>query len=106
VVTFTEIDAQALDGLRTQEHCCLVDVRSDAEFARGTIAGALHIPLQAIASRYGELDPAVSTVLFCQSGGRSAQACAYLAQLGYARLVNLRGGLTAWTRVGLPLQVP
>ncbi|MEO8738756.1 MAG: rhodanese-like domain-containing protein [Casimicrobiaceae bacterium] len=81
----------------------LVDVRTAAEVARGSIAGARHIELPTLPARVVELDPTVPCVLFCQSGGRSAQACAYLAQRGFEVLYNLEGGVAAWARAGLPL---
>lgn len=81
----------------------LVDVRTAAEVARGSIAGARHIELATLPTRIVELDPATPCVLFCQSGGRSAQACAYLAQRGFGQLYSLEGGVAAWGRAGLPL---
>src|SRR5258705_10104707 len=83
----------------------LIDVRTDAEVARGAIAGARHIELATLPARIAELDPAARYVFYCQSGGRSAQACGYLAQRGFGRLYNLEGGIAAWGRAGLPLTV-
>ena len=81
----------------------LVDVRTAAEVARGSIAGAQHIELATLPARVAELNPAAPCVLFCQSGGRSAQACAYLVQRGFGQLYSLEGGVAAWVRAGLPL---
>jgi rhodanese-related sulfurtransferase len=81
----------------------LLDVRTAAEFARGAIAGAKHIELAVLPGRSAELDPAAHCVLYCLSGARSAQACAYLAQRGFGRLYNLEGGIAAWVRAGLPV---
>jgi rhodanese-related sulfurtransferase len=81
----------------------LIDVRTLAEVARGSIAGAVHIELATLPARLAELDPAAAYALYCLSGGRSAQACGYLAQRGFGRLYNLEGGIAAWGRAGLPL---
>lgn len=81
----------------------LVDVRTAAEVARGSIAGARHLELATLPARVVELDAGTPCVVFCQSGGRSAQACAFLAQRGFGELYNLEGGLAAWIRAGLPL---
>lgn len=100
---------QALDpaGLRSLLEAAvppqLVDVRSPAEVARGAIAGARHIELGALPARSAELDPQAPCVLYCLSGARSAQACAYLAQRGFCRLYNLEGGIAAWGRAGFPV---
>jgi rhodanese-related sulfurtransferase len=84
----------------------LVDVRTAAEVARGAIAGATHIELSTVPGRLVELDPGHSYVVYCQAGGRSAQACAFLAQRGFGRLYNLEGGIAAWVRAGLPVTAP
>ena len=81
----------------------LIDVRSAGETARGVIAGALHIELSALPARASELDPGAPWVLYCLSGARSAQGCAFLAQHGFRRLYHLDGGIAAWTRAGLPV---
>jgi len=81
----------------------LVDVRSAAEVARGAIAGAKHIELAALPAHAAELDAEAPCVLYCLSGARSAQGCAYLAQRGFRRLYRLDGGIAAWAKAGLPV---
>ena len=81
----------------------LIDVRTPAEVARGAIVGARHIELATLPARVAELDPAAPCVVYCLSGGRSAQACGFLAQQGFGRLYNLEGGIAAWGRAGLPV---
>jgi rhodanese-related sulfurtransferase len=98
-----QIDPKGLDALQSEGRVVLIDVRTDAEVARGMIAGARHIPLNQLPARYTELDPQTVTVVYCQSGARSAQACAWLDGQGFARSYNLQGGVLAWLREGLPL---
>ncbi len=81
----------------------LIDVRTQSEVARGSIAGAAHIELATLPGRIAELDTAAAYALYCLSGARSAQACGYLAQRGFDRLYNLDGGIAAWGRAGLPI---
>ncbi len=80
-----QIDATEFCRMQEAGTVVLVDVRTDAEVARGSIAGAHHIPLHLLAARYTELEPGATTVIYCQSGGRSAQACAWLARAGVRR---------------------
>ncbi|HUW98954.1 MAG TPA: rhodanese-like domain-containing protein [Acidiferrobacter sp.] len=84
----------------------VVDVRTPAEVARGSIPGARSIPLHLLPFNASMLDKERPLVFYCQSGGRSSQACAYLQQQGYEKLYNLRGGILAWVRDGLPIEVP
>jgi rhodanese-related sulfurtransferase len=100
---------QSLDPVRLQtllqgaEPPRLIDVRSAAEIARGAIAGATHIELSTLPARSAELDPQAPCVLYCLSGARSAQGCAYLAQRGFQQLYHLDGGIAAWAKAGLPV---
>jgi rhodanese-related sulfurtransferase len=100
---FQNIDSAELEALREQQDITLIDVRTDAEVARGIIKGARHIPLFSLPQHASALADAGSIVIYCQSGGRSAQACSYLAQQGFADLYNLSGGILAWQRDGKTL---
>jgi len=101
-----QIDNAELERMRQSGAVVLLDVRTDPEVARGIIAGARHIPLHLVPARYTELAPHVATVIYCQSGGRSAQACAWLLDKGFAQVLNLQGGITAWLREGRPVTAP
>lgn len=82
----------------------VVDVRTPAEVARGGIRGARPIPLHVLPLSASTLDKDAPLVFYCQSGGRSSQACVFLQQQGYKNLHNLRGGIVAWARAGLPVE--
>lgn len=99
----SQIDPEQLEQLRQAGSVALLDVRTDPEVARGFIPGSGHIPLSQLPGRYQELDPQVPLVVYCQSGARSAQACAWLAEHGFEQVRNLQGGVLAWTRAGLSL---
>ena len=100
---FKEIAPAELQEMQSGENLRLIDVRSDAEVARGLIQGAQHIPLQLLPPKAGEWDSATLTVFYCQSGARSAQACAFFAGKGFSNLYHLQGGVNAWVKSGLPL---
>lgn len=78
----------------------LVDVRTDAEVARGIIKGAEKLPLHLLPVRIHDLDAKFPTVFYCQMGGRSAQAASFAANQGMADVYNLQGGITAWGQSG------
>jgi rhodanese-related sulfurtransferase len=42
-------------------------------------------------------------VLYCRTGARSAQACAFLMQQGIDKVINLSGGIVSWAQNGLPI---
>lgn len=78
----------------------LVDVREPHEVTRGTLPGALNIPLGELPARLDELDTDRRVVLVCRSGARSATAAEYLTAQGFVDVVNLTGGMLAVDRAG------
>ena len=78
----------------------LIDVRTEAEVAQGVIDGAIHIPLHLLPLRAADIPQDKPVVIYCRSGARSAQACAFMASKGYDNMHNLVGGIMAWARSG------
>jgi len=76
----------------------LLDVRQDWETRLCRLEHALHIPIEEIELRSGELDPTAETVVYCHQGVRSAAVADYLRQRGFKNVKNLRGGLDSWAR--------
>jgi rhodanese-related sulfurtransferase len=77
----------------------LLDVRENWEIERAPVPSpTVHIPMEQIAERVGELDPQAPTVVICRSGGRSMQVARFLAGRGFADVANLSGGILAWSR--------
>jgi rhodanese-related sulfurtransferase len=79
------------------ESVLVLDVREPFEIALAPFPGATHIPMGDIPSRLTELDPDQETVVVCHHGVRSAQVAVYLAQNGFERVLNLSGGIDAWS---------
>lgn len=102
-----EIDSESLQERLTRgDDLLLVDIRTSGEVAQGAIPGALEMPMHLIPLRLLELPKDKDVVLYCRSGARSYQACAYLMQQGLGRVLNLRGGIIAWARHGYPIDWP
>lgn len=94
--SFENITAAELQRMLAAGEATLVDVRTDAEIARGFIPGAIKMPLHLLPMRLSELEASAATVFYCQMGGRSAQAAAFAAGQGMGKVYNLQGGITAW----------
>jgi rhodanese-related sulfurtransferase len=93
-----KIDAVTLKArLDRGEDVLILDVREPFEIALAPFPGATHIPMGDIPSRLTELDPDQETVVVCHHGVRSAQVAMYLAQMGFERVLNLAGGIDAWS---------
>lgn len=102
-----EIDSESLhQRLAAGEDLLLVDIRTEGEIAQGAIPAALILPMHLLPLRLEELPRDRDLVLYCRSGARSYQACAYLLQQGLGRALNLRGGIIAWARHGYEIEFP
>lgn len=94
VVRYTP--AQLADRMK-EGGLMLLDVRTAGEFSGGHIKGAVHIPVQELVRRSGELKKHADReiVCYCQSGSRSLMAAARLKKLGF-RSSHLEGGIAEW----------
>ena len=84
----------------------LLDVRAQSEWDGGHLPGALHVHLGTLPERIAEIPEGRPVVAYCRSGARSAIAQSLLLRAGFADVVNLEGGWSAWTRAGLPTERP
>jgi len=69
----------------------IVDVRTEQEWDRGHLEGAILIPYKEIGSRIGSvaMDKEQKIYVYCRSGRRSAIAKKTLDGLGYQDVINL-----------------
>ncbi len=74
----------------------LVDVRSPSEYRSGHIPGAINIPLDELEWRTSEIPTTRPVVVVCASGNRSRTGSEILANKGYTRVYNLKGGTSSW----------
>lgn len=77
----------------------VLDVRRASEYLKGHVPNAVNIAHTRLAARLDDVPREESSdaplIVHCQSGNRSARACAYLSRIG-REVVNLRGGYEAW----------
>jgi len=93
-ITATELKQRLDKGANIQ----IIDVREPHEYEIGQIPNSHLIPLGQVLTRMDEIDPNRETVVHCKMGGRSAKAIDALQRAGFTgRLVNLKGGITAWS---------
>ncbi|HKP45717.1 MAG TPA: molybdopterin-synthase adenylyltransferase MoeB [Pyrinomonadaceae bacterium] len=76
----------------------VIDVREPNEYDIARMPNTKLIPLAQVVNRMDEIDPARETVVHCKGGVRSAKAIEALTRAGYSgELLNLKGGITAWS---------
>ena len=80
------------------ERPLLLDVREPWEFEICRLDGATLLPMREIPNAVARLDPGRETVVICHHGIRSRQVALYLEHQGFAKVINLQGGVAAWAR--------
>ncbi|MFZ1087014.1 MAG: rhodanese-like domain-containing protein [Terracidiphilus sp.] len=86
------------------EEAYILDVREPWEFKVAQIGGKL-IPMNEIPQRLSEIDHEREIIVHCHHGVRSQRVAEFLQKSGFPRVVNLAGGIDAWSREVDP-QVP
>jgi rhodanese-related sulfurtransferase len=76
----------------------LLDVREPFEIELAQIAGSLNVPMAEVPARLDEVPRDRAIVVMCHSGQRSGRVARFLEQNGYTEVVNLAGGIDAWSR--------
>ena len=82
-----------------------LDIRDAADFARGHITGAVHIPAAALAKRGNELEKYRDNpiVVVCKMGQSAGTATKALKAQGFSRAQKLSGGMMEWDAQKLPV---
>ncbi len=75
----------------------IIDVREEWEHKLAKIENSELMPLSSFMSHVSELDRDEELIFYCHTGVRSANVCNYLAAQGFKNLINLNGGIEAWT---------
>ena len=79
----------------------VLDVREPWEVKTASVRpdgfALVAIPMNEIPGRLGELDPDKSIACLCHHGARSQHVAAFLAGHGFTNVVNLAGGIDAWS---------
>jgi rhodanese-related sulfurtransferase len=100
-----DIEPQAAQAeLQSDQGLRVLDVRTPREHQSHRLAGSILIPLQELHLRVQELDADAHWLVHCEHGVRSLAACRMLAQAGFEKLTNLRGGIAHWMSCGLPIE--
>jgi hydroxyacylglutathione hydrolase len=96
-----EVDVRTA-AARQQSGALILDVRGHDERREQHIPGSLSMPMGDVLSRLAEIPRDRPVIVQCGGGARSGVVASLLEKHGY-EAINLRGGIDAWERAGLPL---
>ena len=79
----------------------VLDVREPLEVALASVKpegfDLVVIPMNQIPARIGELDPQRPLACLCHHGVRSQRVAMFLVNNGFEQVVNIAGGIDAWS---------
>jgi rhodanese-related sulfurtransferase len=80
----------------------VLDVREPWELQTASVKAEgfelLPIPMRSVPARYLELDRSQPIACLCHHGVRSAQVVHFLTNHGFEQVVNIHGGISAWSQ--------
>jgi len=96
------------DLIKAQADLQVIDVRRLPEYQSGHAPGAITAPLAKLREVLPalRLDLSKPTAIICAGGYRSSAATSILQQQGFANLLNVTGGTTAWISAGYEVEMP
>jgi rhodanese-related sulfurtransferase len=84
----------------------IVDVRSQGEYDRDHVPGAVHVPFTSISSGLESMGarPDERIVLYCEHGPRAGIAYWSLSLSGYRNVYSLEGHMKGWRNSQFPIE--
>jgi rhodanese-related sulfurtransferase len=85
----------------------IVDVRSQGEYDRDHVPGAVHIPFYAVGSTLQErgFPKKEPLLLYCEHGPRAGMAAFTLRLSGYEKVYSLEGHMKGWRKNEFPREM-
>ena len=102
---YAALTPAGLTQLINRENALLIDVSAQADFEKGHIPGAKHVPMSQFDPESKDLAKVrdLPVAIVCRNGQPSGQAAQRLKKAGFTKVFWLEGGLAAWTEAQMPL---
>ena len=92
-----QLSTTDLKGELIHKNKQFIDVRTPGEFKGNHIKGFKNIPLHQLSQKADqELSKEKEVIVICQSGMRSQKASKVLRKIGFTKVTNVKGGMSAW----------
>lgn len=100
----SSLEPDAATQLYNREDAVFIDVRSDADFRKGRLPGAVHIAASTIDQNLDKLQRYRNkpVIVYCNTGMQTGRIAAKLQKQGIERVYQLRGGFAGWQSGGYP----
>ncbi len=89
--------AEVKEILDNKDGARLIDVREEWEHKIARIKDSELMPLSNFMKHMENLKEDEELIFYCHTGVRSTGVCRFLADKGFKNLINLKGGIEAWS---------
>ena len=86
----------------------ILDVRTPNELKKGMLKNAVSLDIfrDDFEAQVDKLDKSKTYYVYCAAGGRSSEAVEMMQKKGFAKVIDLDGGISKWINSGLPVEMP
>jgi rhodanese-related sulfurtransferase len=101
----SSLEPSAATLLYNREDALFVDVRTEADYRKTHLPGAVHLPASGLEQGLEKLKrhQGKPIIVYCNTGMQTGRVAAQLKKHGFDRVYQLRGGLTSWQDGGFPV---
>jgi rhodanese-related sulfurtransferase len=94
-----------IEAHREDPEFVLLDIRTDPEIEAAHIHGTTSLDFYSPAFRddLARLDRSKTYLIYCRTGNRTGQAYTMMEDLGFDKVFDMGGGITAWQALGYPV---
>jgi hydroxyacylglutathione hydrolase len=97
------ISIDEFDTLARNNGIQIVDLRGVSEYKAGHVPKADNVFVGTLQDNLDKISKDKTTVIYCQSGDRTAIGYSLLAKNGFKNILNYSGGMREWTNKGKPV---
>ena len=96
---------QLVKQIENEKLLIIIDVRTEDEYTLGHIKGAINIPYNQLITYQDKITAYKDqqVILYCRSGRRADIAATTLQELGFTKLIDLKGHMILWEKLRYPL---
>jgi rhodanese-related sulfurtransferase len=101
----TDLEPVAFQKAIQTQPVTLLDVRTPQEYTKGHLTNSRNLDIfnDNFKEELTKLDKTKPYYVYCHSGGRSMEAAELMQEMGFTKVYNMTGGITAWKEAGLPV---
>lgn len=104
---YKNADSPTFKSMIEKKDGVVIDLRTNEECAKGIIKGAIQVDFlgKEFEMVMQKMDKSKKYYVYCQGGGRSAEAAEWMTKNGFKNVVNLEKGYFDWSRKGYPTEI-